>query len=183
MSHPDGSSSASDPLVEMGWRKIWWAERHMRLLRRLRDEFERTQPFAGMTIGMCIHVEPKTAVLCTVLRAGGAKLVITGSPGTTKDDVAAALRSIDVTVLGRESETSAEHLDNIRDVLTHQPTLLLDNGADLVATYLEQGGQGVIAGTEETTTGANRLRADYQGAVPLPNHRHQRQPAQAHHGE
>jgi hypothetical protein len=22
----------------MGWRKIWWAERHMRLLRRLRDE-------------------------------------------------------------------------------------------------------------------------------------------------
>ncbi len=168
MSHPDSSSSASDPLVEMGWRKIWWAERHMRLLRRLRDEFERTQPFAGMTIGMCIHVEPKTAVLCTVLRAGGAKLVITGSPGTTKDDVAAALRSIDVTVLGRESETSAEHLDNIRDVLTHQPTLLLDNGADLVATYLEQGGQGVIAGTEETTTGANRLRADYHDTVPFP---------------
>ena len=168
MSHPDSSSSASDPLVEMGWRKIWWAERHMRLLRRLRDEFERTQPFAGMTIGMCIHVEPKTAVLCMVLRAGGAKLVITGSPGTTKDDVAAALRSTGVTVLGRESETSAEHLDNIREVLTHQPTLLLDNGADLVATYLEQGGQGVIAGTEETTTGANRLRADYQGAVPFP---------------
>ena len=168
MSHPVDSSSASDPLVEMGWRKIWWAELHMRLLRRLRDEFERTQPFAGMTIGMCIHVEPKTAVLCGVLRAGGAQLVITGSPGTTKDDVAAALRSTGVTVLGRESETSAEHLDNIREVLTHQPTLLLDNGADLVATYLEQGGQGVIAGTEETTTGANRLRADYQGAVPFP---------------
>ena len=100
MSNPDGSSSSNDPLVEMGWRKIWWAERHMRLLRRLREEFERTQPFAGLTIGMCIHVEPKTAVLCMVLRAGGAKLVITGSPGTTKDDVAAALRSIDVTVLG-----------------------------------------------------------------------------------
>ncbi|HEX3272930.1 MAG TPA: adenosylhomocysteinase, partial [Ktedonobacterales bacterium] len=113
MSNPDGP--ASDPLVEMGWRKIWWAERHMRLLKRLREEFERTQPFAGMTIGMCIHVEPKTAVLCNVLRAGGAKLVITGSPGTTKDDVAAALRSIGVTVLGRESESSAEHLENIRE--------------------------------------------------------------------
>jgi adenosylhomocysteinase len=168
MSDPDGSGPASDPLVEMGWRKIWWAERHMRLLKRLRHEFERTQPFAGLTIGMCIHVEPKTAVLCMVLRAGGAQLVITGSPGTTKDDVATALRSIGVTVLGRESETSAEHLDNIREVLCHQPTLLLDNGADLVATYLEQGGQGVIAGTEETTTGANRLRDDYQDAVPFP---------------
>jgi adenosylhomocysteinase len=152
----------------VGWRKIHWAERHMRLLRRLRDEFEDILPFAGLTIGMCIHVEPKTAVLCAVLRAGGAQLVITGSPGTTKDDVAAALRSLGVTVLGRESETSAEHLDNIREVLAHQPTLLLDNGADLVAAYLEQGGQGVIAGTEETTTGANRLRADYQGAVPFP---------------
>jgi adenosylhomocysteinase len=168
MSNPDDSGSADDPLVEMGWRKIWWAERHMRLLKRLREEFEQTQPFAWLTIGMCIHVEPKTAVLCNVLRAGGAKLVITGSPGTTKDDVAAALRSTGVIVLGRESETSAEHLENIREVLTHQPTLLLDNGADLVATYLEQGGQGVIAGTEETTTGANRLRADYQGAVPFP---------------
>ncbi len=168
MSDPITPPSTDDPLVEMGWRKIWWAERHMRLLRRLREEFERTQPFAGMTIGMCIHVEPKTAVLCTVLRAGGTKLVITGSPGTTKDDVAAALRSTGVTVLGHESETSAEHLENIREVLTHQPTLLLDNGADLVATYLEQGEQGVIAGTEETTTGANRLRADYQGAVPFP---------------
>src|SRR5690349_18075630 len=84
MSNPVGSGSSSDPLVEMGWRKIWWAERHMRLLKRLREEFERTQPFAGMTIGMCIHVEPKTAVLCGVLRAGGAQLVITGSPGTSK---------------------------------------------------------------------------------------------------
>ena len=111
MSNPTTPTSTNDPVVEMGWRKIWWAERHMRLLRRLRDEFERTQPFAGMTIGMCIHVEPKTAVLCGVLRAGGANLIITGSPGTTKDDVAAALRSTGVTVLGRESETSAERAD------------------------------------------------------------------------
>jgi adenosylhomocysteinase len=168
MSDPHAPSSVDDSLVEMGWRKIHWAERHMRLLRRLRDEFERTQPFAGLTIGMCIHVEPKTAVLCSVLRAGGSTLVITGSPGTTKDDVAAALRHIGVTVLGRESENSADHQDNIRQVLAHQPTLLLDNGADLVAAYLEQGGQGVIAGTEETTTGANRLRTEYQGAIPFP---------------
>ena len=105
MSEPITPPSTNEPVVEMGWRKIWWAERHMRLLKRLRNEFERTQPFAGLTIGMCIHVEPKTAVLCTVLRTGGAHLVITGSPGTTKDDVAAALRSIGVTVLGSESES------------------------------------------------------------------------------
>ncbi len=58
------------------------------------EEFSEAQPFAGMTIGMCLHVEPKTVVLCTVLQAGGARVVITGSPGTTKNDVAAALKEM-----------------------------------------------------------------------------------------
>ena len=39
------------------------------------------QTFAGLTIGICLHIEPKTAVLCGVFQAGGADVVITGSPG------------------------------------------------------------------------------------------------------
>ena len=53
--------------------------------------------------------------------------------------------------------------------MSHDPHLLLDNGADLVATYLAHPGRGrVIASTEETTTGANRLRGELRGAVSLP---------------
>src|SRR6266700_2396587 len=81
-----------DQLVEQGFQKIRWAEMHQRLLQRLREQFSETNPFTGLTIGICLHVEPKTAVLCSVLQAGGAKVVITGSPGTTKNDVAAALK-------------------------------------------------------------------------------------------
>ena len=155
-------------LVEQGERKIRWSQMHQRLLSRLQAQFRETQPFAGLTIGMCLHVEPKTAVLCYVLQAGGASVVITGSPGTTKNDVAAALRQHGVTVYGQQDDDMAQHAAHIRQVMLHDPHLLLDNGADLVAAYLDNPGKGrVIAGTEETTTGANRLRADMPG-VPFP---------------
>lgn len=155
-------------LIEQGMQKIRWAQLHQRLLYRLREQFSQTQPFAGMTIGMCLHVEPKTAVLCFVLQAGGARVVITGSPGTTKNDVAAALRSTGVIVFGQQEDDTANHQENIRQVLSYHPHLLLDNGADLVATYLAHPEQGrVMAGTEETTTGANRLRSELS-PVPFP---------------
>ncbi|HEY0755721.1 MAG TPA: adenosylhomocysteinase [Ktedonobacteraceae bacterium] len=156
-------------LLEQGQRKIRWAEAHQRLLRRLREEFREARPFAGLTIGMCLHVEPKTAVLCAVLQAGGAQVVITGSPGTTKNDVVAALRQEGIIVYGQQEDDGRQHQENIRQVMAHEPQLLLDNGADLVAAYLANPGRGqVIAGTEETTTGANRLRGELSSGVSFP---------------
>src|SRR5712691_11099142 len=141
-----------DHLVEQGIQKIRWAEMHQRLLQRLREQFSETKPFNELTIGICLHVEPKTAVLCSVLQAGGAKVVITGSPGTTKNDVAAALKHAGVIVYGQQEDDSTRHQEHIRQVLSHDPHLLLDNGADLVATYLAHPGRGrVIASTEEPT--------------------------------
>src|SRR5579871_6470907 len=114
----DSPVSENSQLVEQGERKIRWSQMHQRLLSRLQAQFHETKPFAGLTIGMCLHVEPKTAVLCYVLQAGGANVVITGSPGTTKDDVAAAMRQDGIAVLGQQSDTGSIHLDNIHQVLT-----------------------------------------------------------------
>ncbi len=169
MTDNQAQSAPQDLLVEQGGQKIRWAELHQGLLQRLRKQFSETRPFAGLTVGICLHVEPKTAVLCTVLQAGGASVVITGSPGTTKNDVAAALREAGVIVYGQQEDDSARHQENIRRVLSHDPHLLLDNGADLMATYLAHPGQGrVIASTEETTTGANRLRDELRGVLVVP---------------
>src|SRR5260370_4757849 len=112
----DNSAQRTPPdhFVERGRQKIRWAELHQRLLQRLRAQFKETKPFAGLTIGICLHVDPKTAVLCTVLQAGGAEVVITGSPGTTKNDVAAALRQAGVIVYGQQEDDKARHLENIR---------------------------------------------------------------------
>lgn len=158
-----------DELSAQGLQKIRWAEMHQRLLQRLRIQFSETKPFAGLTIGMCLHVEPKTAVLCSVLQAGGANVVITGSPGTTKNDVVAALRHNGVIVYGQQDDDSKRHQENIERVLSHDPHLFLDNGADLVATHFAQSVRGrVFAGTEETTTGANRLRGELRSALTFP---------------
>ena len=135
----------------------------------LREEFEREKPLKGLTIGMCLHVEPKTAGLLRVLQAGGAKVAVTGSPGTTQDDVAIALANTGISVYGCSRDKRTEHLENIRDVLRHQPQLLMDNGADLTATLIEEfSANGVIGGTEETTSGANRLRSELRGRVSFP---------------
>lgn len=155
--------------AQAGQLKTRWAELHLRLLDRLRLDFRATRPFANLTIGICLHIEPKTAVLCSVLREGGAELVITGSPGTTQDDVAAALESTGIKVFGRKQDDAATHLNNIRRVLEFNPHLLLDNGADLIAMLLQSSEpHRVFAATEETTTGGNRLRDQLRGSVPFP---------------
>lgn len=159
----------ADELLTRGTRKVRWARMHMRLLQGIAEEFVQTRPFAGITIGANIHVEPKTAVLCEVLHAGGAEVVITGNVGSTKDDVVAALRASGIMVYGRQADSVEEHMANVRRVLSHRPALLLDNGADLVAEYLAGSERwGLLAGTEETTTGANRLREDMRGAIAWP---------------
>ena len=54
---------------------------------------------------MCLHVEPKTAVLVDVLQAGGCEIALTGSPATTDDGTAAELASRDgVTVWAKKSD-------------------------------------------------------------------------------
>ena len=63
MTDNQAQDPSPNPLVEQGMQKIRWAELHQRVLQRLRTEFSETKPFAGLTIGMCLHIEPKTAVL------------------------------------------------------------------------------------------------------------------------
>lgn len=150
-----------------GARRIHWVSRRMLLLSRLRQQLQAERPFAGHTIGICLHIEPKTAVMCATLAAGGARLAITGSPGTTQDDVADALRADGHLVFGRRSDTPAHHAANIAQVIAAQPSILLDNGASLAAALLPTGRM-VLGGTEETTTGANLLREQMAGQILFP---------------
>lgn len=144
--------------------RVEWAREHMPVLAAIRQKLETERPFEGLGIGICLHIEPKTAVLVETLRAGGAEIALTGSPGTTQDDVAGALAASGVRVYGRRSDGTAAHRSNILGVLEHRPQLLLDNGADLVAALDYE----VTGATEETTTGANRLREELSGNVAFP---------------
>ena len=163
-------STDSTSLTERGRGRIDWIRSRMPLLAGARSSFLETRPFDGHRIGMSLHVEPKTAVLLETLQAGGAEIVATGNHGSTQDDVVSALRATGMTVFGSRSDTLEQHEQNIASVLDAAPDVLLDNGADLAAGVVARGlSSTIIGGTEETTSGGDRLRGELAGRVPFPS--------------
>ena len=137
--------------------RIEWVREHCRLLRAISAEFRQTRPFDGLTIGTGIHLEPKTVALLLTLRDGGARLVSTGNLNTTQPDAVAVLRAKGITVIGGPTSDSEVHARYLGEVLAAKPDLILDNGGDLFAGYLDRPYAGLLGGTEETTSGRMRL--------------------------
>ncbi|HEX8007206.1 MAG TPA: adenosylhomocysteinase, partial [Trebonia sp.] len=137
--------------------RIDWVRRSCRLLRTIAEEFADTQPFAGLTIGTGIHLEPKTVALLLTLRAGGARVVSTGNLNSTQPEAIDYLTARDVEVVGGPTADAREHDGYLRQVLAERPDLVLDNGGDLFARYLEDPYDHLLGGTEETTSGRMRL--------------------------
>jgi adenosylhomocysteinase len=153
-------------LSDSGKDRIDWARNNMPILQAIRKRLIVEQPFKGHKIGICLHVEAKSGVWIETLMAGGAEVAITGSPGTTQDDTAAYLaKEMGVEVFAWRSESFEEHMENAKRVLDTQPTIIADNGGDLHyllhadAAYKDLLNS-IVGATEETTTGANRLREE-----------------------
>ncbi|MDT7536853.1 MAG: adenosylhomocysteinase [Actinomycetota bacterium] len=167
-------SDIADPsLAEQGRRRVEFAERAMPVLGLLRARYAGTRPLAGVRIAACMHVTAETAALARTLSAAGAELHLAASnPLSTQDDVAAALVDEGVAVHARHGIDRAGYLAHLEATLDAEPTLVLDDGCDLVGVLHSTRRAllpGVRAGCEETTTGVLRLRqmaAD--GALALP---------------
>jgi len=69
-------------LAVEGEKRIEWARRHMPVLERIKQEFEREKPLQGARIAACLHVTVETANLITTLVAGGAEVAVTGFQST-----------------------------------------------------------------------------------------------------
>ncbi|MGW4967418.1 adenosylhomocysteinase [Nonomuraea sp. NPDC004186] len=137
--------------------QLEWVLGSCRLLAETAEEFARTRPFAGLTIGAAIHLEPKTATLLLALRRGGATIVATGNLMTTQQETVAVLRGRGVNVIGERTGDPEVHAAHLRDVLACRPDLILDNGGELFARFLEAPYDSLVGGTEETTSGRARL--------------------------
>src|ERR1700758_2668493 len=155
---------ANIELADLGKKRIEWAHQSMKVLQILRKEFIKNQPLKGIRISACLHVTAETANLMITLRDGGAEAVLCASnPLSTQDDVAACLvRDYNIPVFAIKGEDNNTYYQHIMAALDHKPHLTMDDGADLVTIALTKRKDvldGVIAGTEETTTGVIRLRA------------------------
>jgi adenosylhomocysteinase len=147
--------------------RIDWVLANCRLLAAIGCEFQRDQPFAGMTIGTAIHLEPKTAALLLTLAAGGARVVSTGNLNSTQPATVEYLRGKGVEVIGERTSDAGAHKRFLGAIIAERPDLLLDNGGDLFARVARRGYANLRGGTEETTTGRARL-APLREAIKVP---------------
>ena len=158
------SDVKSFELADLGKKRIDWANQSMKVLQIIRKEFIKNQPLKGIRISACLHVTAETANLMITLRDGGAEAALCASnPLSTQDDVAACLvRDYGIPVFAIKGEHNDTYYKHIMQALDHKPHITMDDGADLVSIALTKRTDvvdGIIAGTEETTTGVIRLRA------------------------
>jgi len=174
-------------LADQGQLRIEWANKSMPVLDSVKETFSGEKPLAGLRISACLHITTETAVLARTLKAGGASVTLCASnPLSTQDDVAASLVAKDaIPVFAIKGEDTETYYSHILSALKNMPNLTMDDGADLVSSLhfialnrwddVSQGIRewglslseeernslidGVMGGTEETTTGVIRLRS------------------------
>ncbi len=150
-------------LAKKGMLRIEWANQSMPVLNLVKERFKKEKPLRGVRLAACLHVTTETASLMETLQAGGAQLALCASnPLSTQDDVAAALvKYHGMAVFSIKGENRKTYYDHINAALDSRPNITMDDGADLVSTIHAKRPklvQGIIGGTEETTTGVIRLR-------------------------
>ncbi len=165
---------ANPGLAREGVQRIEWATREMPVMRQIRERFVKEQPFRGIRMTACLHVTSETANLILALKDGGADVRLTASnPLSTQDEVAAALAvEYGITTYAIKGESTETYNSHLEESVGHRPHLTMDDGADVVA-LLHRGRRdlldGIVGGTEETTTGVIRLKAlAKQGKLEYP---------------
>jgi adenosylhomocysteinase len=146
----------------------------MPVLRSIRARFASERPLEGITVAASLHVTTETANLVRTLIAGGAEVALCASnPLSTQDDVAAALVAHHgAEVYARRSEDTETYYRHIEAVADRAPQITMDDGADVISVIHGKRTdliEGIIGGTEETTTGVIRLRAlQAEGRLAFP---------------
>ncbi len=161
-------------LSKKGKLRIEWAAQEMPVLKSITERFAKEKPLKGIRVVACLHVTTETASLVETLKAGGAEVALCASnPLSTQDDVAASLvKNSGVAVFAIKGEDTKTYYRHIKDALALKPQITMDDGADVVSTLHKDAKHlldGVIGGTEETTTGVIRLKAMAEsGALRYP---------------
>lgn len=142
----------------------------------LRETYKDAMPLQGARIAGCLHMTIQTAVLIETLLALGASVRWSScNIFSTQDHAAAAMAASRVPVFAWKGMTEEDYLWCIEQTLLFAddktPNMVLDDGGDLTKTVLARPSlckelRGI---TEETTTGAARLR-DYarRNRLPVP---------------
>lgn len=160
-----------DPgLAGKGKLRMEWAARSMPVVEKIKAAFAKERPLKGVRIAACLHVTSETANLMEALKLGGADVRLCASnPLSTQDDITATLvKHHKIPVFAIKGEDPETYYRHILQALEHRPTMTMDDGADLVSVTHSKRQDllpGILAGTEETTTGVIRLKSMAKSGV------------------
>jgi adenosylhomocysteinase len=151
-------------LAAKGRLRMEWAARSMPVVEQIKRAFAKEKPLRGVRVSACLHVTSETANLMEALKLGGADVRLCASnPLSTQDDIPAALvKYHKIPVFAVKGEDHKTYYRHILQALGHGPTITMDDGADLVSVTHSRRRDllpGILAGTEETTTGVIRLKS------------------------
>ena len=133
MDKTDKYTVADMTLAESGSLRVDWARARMPVLAALKEEALKTKPLAGMRVAGCLHVTKETAVLIETIAAAGAEISWSGcNPLSTQDDVAAWLAEEGYSIHAWHGQSVDDFYWCIDKTLEFNPTLTLDDGADLI---------------------------------------------------
>ncbi|MYB47093.1 MAG: adenosylhomocysteinase [Cenarchaeum sp. SB0662_bin_33] len=160
-------------LAEEGRASYRWARQHMKILDNTISRLQQSESFSGTTVACCLHMTKETSVLLMGLKELGAEVACcAGNPLSTHDDITAFLASEGIHTYAWNDQTPEEYDWCIFQTLSHRPSILVDDGADMnVKAHFdkEHSDLNILGATEETTAGVNRLRViERQGKLKYP---------------
>lgn len=166
----NNSSIANSKLAGQGLNSWQWASSRMGVIRRILYEFGTTNPLNQTKLGVCLHITKETSVLVmAALRLGAKVAICSANPLSVQDDIAAFLFSKGVSVFARRDETVKQYKDGIKEVLNTRPEVLVDDGSAMHVIAHSTGSEGIVGGTEETTSGIRRLKSlEKKGKLKYP---------------
>lgn len=152
-------SSEISEEYEVGKSEYLWAKKHMPVLDRLTRRFVSKKSLQNFRLGICLHITKETSVLLMALKEAGAEVnLCPANPLSIQDPVKSFLIKNDIKIFSKKDDTLLDFYSNMEGVLDTKPNIITDDGGELHKRALCRKFN-VMGGTEETTSGVNRLMA------------------------
>jgi adenosylhomocysteinase len=144
--------------IEKGQQEFFWAKNNMSIITKIIKKYKNKKILEMFDLGMCLHITKETAVLAMGLKQIGANIFLcSANPLSTQDHIVSLLKQKEIMVYGKKGETTQAFYNNMDIVLDKKPNIIIDDGGEFHNRALKKKYK-IIGGTEETTSGINRLK-------------------------
>lgn len=148
----------SQRLLETGNLSYEWAVRMMKIISKITKKYQRTKPLANFKLGFCLHITKETSVLVMAAKALGAQISIcSANPLSVQPDIMEFLRNNEIEVFAKRDPNKIEFFENMIKVAKSNAHIITDDGGELHGIVHKRKIKGILAGTEQTTSGINRI--------------------------